>query len=161
MLPWQLSSQVPGGSYNDRCRDGVWKAAQDHVYVLVYLYLTYSGMLCFYIFWDASESILRWPRELNVLQLRETHINRKNTSKLRKYHQFDNTCAANTHNATTCRNTLHMLSVFGWDVSMCSAFLYLVALWVFAAHFCRFCWVFTVRFCIWLPGMGSISNTCI
>ncbi len=34
--------------------------------------------------------ILRWPRELNALQLQKTHANRKSTSKSRKhFHQFD------------------------------------------------------------------------
>ncbi len=34
---------------------------------------------------------LRWPRELNTQQLRRTHANRQNTSKLRKHlYQFDN-----------------------------------------------------------------------
>ncbi len=33
---------------------------------------------------------LRWPRELNALQLQKTHANRKSTSKSRKhFHQFD------------------------------------------------------------------------
>ncbi len=50
---------------------------------------------------------VKWPRELNVLQLKKTNANRKSTSKLREHlHQFDNTCAANTHNTTKYRNAL-------------------------------------------------------
>ncbi len=54
---------------------------------------------------------VRWPREINVLQLQKTHANRKSTSKARKHlHQFDSRCckctqhkqikrhAANAHN---------------------------------------------------------------
>ena len=32
----------------------------------------------------------------------------KNTSKLRKHHQIDNTCAENTHNANKYRNALQI-----------------------------------------------------
>ncbi len=36
---------------------------------------------------------LRWPRELNALQLQKTHANRKSISKSRKHlHQFDSRC---------------------------------------------------------------------
>ncbi len=39
------------------------------------------------------ESYLQWPRELNALQLKKTHANRKSTSKLIKHlHHFDSTC---------------------------------------------------------------------
>ncbi len=54
---------------------------------------------------------VRWPREINVLQLQKTHANRKSISKSRKHlHQFDSRCckctqhkrikrhAANAHN---------------------------------------------------------------
>ncbi len=69
---------------------------------------------------------------------------------------------------------LQHISVFGCVVSICSTFLYLVALWVFAAHFCIWLrcgylqrisvfllsiysaflylvalWVFAAHFCIW------------
>ncbi len=56
---------------------------------------------------------LRWPRELNALQLQKTHANRKSASKSRKlFHQFDSRwwkCSqhkqikkptANAHNTT-------------------------------------------------------------
>ncbi len=56
---------------------------------------------------------LRWPRELNALQLQKTHANRKSTSKSWKHlHQFDSRCCkcsqhkqikkrtANAHNTT-------------------------------------------------------------
>ncbi len=77
---------------------------------------------------------IRWPRVLNVLQLKKTHANRKSTSKLWK-HQFDNTCTANTHGTIKYRNTLQILAnknKFGCVASMCSTFLYLFVLRVFA-----------------------------
>ncbi len=51
--------------------------------------------------WCISQCVfLWWLRELNTLQL-ITHANRKNASKLRtRLHQFDSTCAANTHNTS-------------------------------------------------------------
>ncbi len=71
--------------------------------------------------------LLRWPRELNALQLPQidnTHAANahntskkkrnalqieKNTCKLRKHsRQFDNTHAANAHNTTTKRNALQI-----------------------------------------------------
>jgi len=42
--------------------------------------------------------ILRWPRELNALQLKKTDANRQNTNKSRKcLHQFKNTRAAKSN----------------------------------------------------------------
>ncbi len=42
---------------------------------------------------------LRWPTELNMLQLQKTHANRKSTSKSRKYNQFDSRgCKCSQHN---------------------------------------------------------------
>jgi len=38
----------------------------------------------------------------------EENRDRQNTSKLRNIHQFDNTCAANNHNATKYRNVLQI-----------------------------------------------------
>ncbi len=77
--------------------------------------------------------ILRWPRELNALQLQKTHANKKSTSKLRKHlHCFDSTHAANPHNTCKLRNAQQMLttqpntfylqrvSFFGCVVSICS-----------------------------------------
>ncbi len=40
----------------------------------------------------------------------KTHANRKNICKLREKHLFDNTCAANTHNAIKYRNSLQILA---------------------------------------------------
>ncbi len=68
-----------------------------------------------------KRSILRWPRELNALQLQKTHAHRKNTCKLRKQlNQFDNTCAANAHNTTKQKK------------HAANKILYLVVLWAFA-----------------------------
>ncbi len=63
---------------------------------------------------------LRWPRELNALQLQKTHANRKSTSKSRKhFHHFDSRwCKCSQH------NQIHFI---------CSAFLFLVVLWAFVA----------------------------
>ncbi len=57
---------------------------------------------------------VKWPRELNVLQLKKTNANRKSTSKLREHlHQFDNTCAANTHNQIQkCTANTHSATKF-------------------------------------------------
>ncbi len=44
---------------------------------------------------------VRWPRELNALQLQKTLANKK-ACKLRKHlHWFDSTHAANPHNTCT------------------------------------------------------------
>jgi len=52
-------------------------------------------------------------KRLNVLQLKKTHANSKNTSKLSKHlHQFDNICAANTQNATKYRHTVQILTTY-------------------------------------------------
>ncbi len=49
-------------------------------------------------------AILRWPSELNVLQLQKTHANRKSTSQSRKHlHQFDSRC---------CRCSQQCVSLF-------------------------------------------------
>ncbi len=76
---------------------------------------------------------LRWPRELNALQLQKTHANRKSTSKSRKHlHHFDSRwykCSqhkqikkhtANAHNTT--KYILFAARLFIW-----------VVLWAFAA----------------------------
>ncbi len=76
---------------------------------------------------------LRWPRELNALQLQKTHANRKSTSKSRKhFYHFDSRwykCsqhkqikkhAANAHNTT--KYILFAACLFIW-----------VVLWAFAA----------------------------
>ncbi len=67
-------------------------------------------------------NFVRWPRELNALQLQKTHANRKSTSKSRKHlHQFDSKC---------CKCSQHnQIKNF-----ICSAFLCLVVLWAFAAR---------------------------
>jgi len=74
---------------------------------------------------------IRWPTRASVLQLKKTHANTQNTSKLRKHHQFDNTfrtCAtfikhtanslhkrpANTHNTTK-----YTTEVFPEDTKKC------------------------------------------
>ncbi len=77
-----------------------------------------------FLLWNYSlwSIFLRWPRELNALQLQKTHANRKSTSKSRKHlHQFDSRCCKIL---TTQTNK-------GFDLQ---CFLYLVALWVFAAR---------------------------
>ena len=52
--------------------------------------------------------LLWWPTCANALQIKKTHANRQNTSKLRKHHQFDNSCAAFSKHAantqTRCQN---------------------------------------------------------
>ncbi len=81
-------------------------------------------------------SILRWPRELNALQLQKTHANRKNTSKLRKQlNQFDNTRAANAHNTTKQRNALP-IKCFIW---LCCEHLQSVYLLVCVVSICCTC----------------------
>ncbi len=69
-----------------------------------------------------KEGFIRWPRELNALQLQKTHANRKSTSKSRKHlHQFDSRCSkCSQHN---------QINNF-----ICSAFLCLVVLWTSAAR---------------------------
>ncbi len=84
-------------------RNWVWKTFKK-------TFLTKSTIICFYVcnFSININQILRWPRELNALQIE------KNTCKLRKQlHQFDNTCAANTHNTTKQRNALQ-IQFFIW-----------------------------------------------
>ncbi len=64
-------------------------------------------------------SSLRWPRELNALQLQKTHANKKSTSKSRKYfHQFDRWCKCSQH------NQIHLI---------CSVFLF----WLCCEHLQR------------------------
>ncbi len=69
---------------------------------------------------------LQWPRQLNALQLQKTHANRKSTSKSRKHHQFNSRC---------CKCSQHNQI----NNCICSAFICLVVLWVFAVHF--FIWL--------------------
>ncbi len=65
---------------------------------------------------------VRWLRELNALQLQETHANRKSTSKLRKHlHQFQYMCCK-------CLQDNQI------NTYICSSFLCLVVLWAFAAR---------------------------
>ncbi len=77
-------------------------------------------------------SLVWWPRELNVLRLQKTHANRKITSKSRKdFHHFDSRwykCsqhkqikkhAANAHNTTKYILFAARL-FFGCVVSICS-----------------------------------------
>ncbi len=67
--------------------------------------LAWTGLYTEMLMYEMRKPV-RCPRELNALQLQKTHANRKSTSKLRKYLQFDSTCAANTHNTTKYRNAL-------------------------------------------------------
>ncbi len=69
---------------------------------------------------------VRWPRELNALQLQKTHTNRKSTSKSRKHLML----ITKTNKETHCKCSQHnQIKNF-----ICSAFLYLVVLWAFAAR---------------------------
>ncbi len=53
---------------------------------------------------------LRWPRELNALQLQKTHANRKSTSKSRKhFHNFDSRLCKCSQQKQI-KNTLQMLT---------------------------------------------------
>ncbi len=75
---------------------------------------------------------LRWPRELNALQLQKTHANRKSTSKSRKhFHQFDSRwCKCSQHkqikkHTTNAHNRSKYIIFaarffFGCVVSICS-----------------------------------------
>ncbi len=119
-------------------------------------------------------NVLRWPREINALQLQKTHANRKSTSKSRKHlHQCDRRCwkwSQHKQIKKHCKCSQHnQIKNF-----ICSAFLYLVVLWAFAVCFfiwlcceylqrvccqidevvfliCRcFFFIFAVRFFIWL-----------
>ncbi len=96
---------------------------------------------------------LRWPRELNALQLQKTHANRKSTSKSRKHlHHFDSRwykCsqhkqikkhAENAHNKCCehlqrvhCQIDESVFLICRCFFSICSLFLFLVVLWAFAA----------------------------
>ncbi len=84
---------------------------------------------------SSNEGNIRWPRELNALQLQKTHANRKSTSKSRKhFHHFDSRCckcsqrkqikkhAANAHN-TTKYILFAARFFFGCVVSICSCVL--------------------------------------
>ncbi len=77
------------------------------------------------------KAFLRWPRELNVLQLQKTHANRKSTSKSRnRFHHFDSRwCKCSQHKQIKkhCKCSQHNQIHF-----ICSAFLFLVVLWAFA-----------------------------
>jgi len=75
----------------------------------------------------------KWPRELNTLKLKKTHAN---TSKFRKHHQSNNTCATQPNKDTHCKySQLTILFI------LTSWFLIVYTLWVFAARFCIWlCW---------------------
>ncbi len=94
------------------------------IFIFAYfgLNIHHSFSFFFYLEWLC----LRWPRELNALQLQKTYANRKSTSKSRKHlHQFDSRCckcsqrkqikkrAANAHN-TTKYIILFALLFFDW-----------------------------------------------
>ncbi len=68
-------------------------------------------------------SKLRWPRELNALQLQKTHANRKSTSKSRKHlHHFGSRwCKCSQHKQIKkhCKCSQHKQIHF-----ICSAFLF-------------------------------------
>ncbi len=90
---------------------------------------------------------LRWPRELNALQLEKTHANRKSSRKSRKhFHHFDSRwCKCSQHNQINF---------------ICSAFLF----WLCCEHLqrvrcqidesvfliCRCFFLFAARFFFWL-----------
>ncbi len=92
-----------------------------------------------FLLWNYSlwSIFLRWPRELNALQLQKTHANRKSTSKSQKHlNQFDSRC---------CK----ILTTQTNKDLICSAFLYLVALWVFSALVLSNCEVvFLICMCV-------------
>ncbi len=79
-------------------------------------------------------SYLRWPRELNALQLQKTHANRKSTSKLRKdFHHFDSRwCKYSQHKQIKkhCKCSQHNQIHF-----ICSVFLF----WLCCEHLQRVC----------------------
>ncbi len=55
--------------------------------------------------------IVRWPRDLNTLQLQKTNANRKSTSKSRTYlHQFDSRCCK-------CSQQTHRVVITRSDIS--------------------------------------------
>ncbi len=92
-------------------------------------------------------SILRWPRELNALQLQKTHANRKSTSKSRKpFHHFDSRwCKCSQHNQIhyICRAFLFWLCCENLQRVRCQ-----IGESVFVI--CRCFFLFAVRFFFWL-----------
>ncbi len=120
--------------------------------------------------------ILRWPRELNTLQLQKTHENRKGTSKSRKYfHQFESRwwkCSqhkqikkhtANAHNTTKSILFAARFFFFGCVVSICSIFVVKITkvvflicrcFFLFAAHFFFFVVLWAFAACV-LSNWGS------
>ncbi len=103
---------------------------------------------------------LRWPRELNALQLQKTHANKKSTSKSRKhFHHFDSRwckCSQhkqiNKHTANPHNTTKYILFAahffFGCVVSICSVCV--VKLTKVVLLICRRFFLFAARFFFWL-----------
>ncbi len=56
--------------------------------------------------WSKIQSVLRWPRELNALQIDKAPAKKK---KKKIPHQFDNTHAANAHNKKKSRNVANII----------------------------------------------------
>ncbi len=100
-----------------------------------------NGALCSYILPLSFGTNLRWPRELNALQLQKTHANRKSTSKSRKHlHQFDSRwCKCSQHNQINF---------------ICSVFLCLVVLWAFAPPAVKLMKMFS-----WFAGACQIDES--
>ncbi len=60
------------------------------------------------IFIHVLSTNLRWPRELNALQLQKTHANKKKHQQIKKTSSHaDSTHAANPHNTCKLRNATH------------------------------------------------------
>ncbi len=79
--------------------------------------------------------IIRWPRELNALQLQKTHANRKSTSKSRKhFHQFDSRWCKCSQRKQIKKHTAKC-SQHNQIHFICSAFLF----WLCCEHLQRVC----------------------
>ncbi len=95
--------------------ENTWQEIRDHSFIQ-----NHSRPFRFTAPWRC---FLRWPRELNALQLQKTHANRKRTSKSRKhFHQFDSRrCKCSQHKQIKkhCKCSQHNQIHF-----ICSAFLF-------------------------------------
>ncbi len=101
------------------------------------------------IFLTSQLSLL--PLFSTVAERAQYAANRKNICKLSKQlHQFDNIHVKNARN-TTKETRYKYYSLFGCVVSICSAFLYMFALWAFAAPAVKLMKMFS-----WFAGAFSI-----
>ncbi len=113
---------------------------------------------------------VRWPRELNALQLQKTHANRKSTSKSRKhFHHFDSRwckCSQHKqikkHTANAYNTTKYNIFAGRFFVWLCCEHLQRVRCQIDKRFFliCRCFFLFAARF-FFLGCVMSICSVCV